>query len=150
MQMNYQTTTPKEETMEKVRVLVVDEHVGFRKALTAFLESHHEVTVVGEVASEREALRMSQALNPDVILLGSEIAAADPFRLTAMLKEGSPETKIVILSIKTGLLYHMRAKMSGADAYIEKDGIKQPLRRFLSSVAERNLSTKSNLRMVAA
>jgi len=55
--------------MEKIRVLIADDHVLFRDGLRALLASAEEAELVGEATSGDEAIALAAALQPDLILM---------------------------------------------------------------------------------
>ena len=60
--------------MEKITILIADDHPPFRSGLRALLESSQDVAVVGEVGTGTEAVIQAAKLQPDVILMDIQMA----------------------------------------------------------------------------
>jgi CheY-like chemotaxis protein len=121
-------------TVRPFRVLIVDDNQPTRKGLEALLAtiqpgSGTAVEVVGEAASGREAIRLSQALRPDLILMDANMPGMDGLEATRLLKAGQPQTPIIILSVEA--TYRHQALAAGADLFLTKSG---PPQKLLDSV----------------
>jgi DNA-binding NarL/FixJ family response regulator len=111
--------------MQPLKVVVADDHTGFRTLLTGFLRSHG-VQIVGEAASGLEAVEKADACDPDVVLMDISMPKLNGFDATRQIKMHHPKTKVVILSSHSGEVYR-RAALECADDYIEKDSMKSAL-----------------------
>ncbi|HEX4473623.1 MAG TPA: chemotaxis-specific protein-glutamate methyltransferase CheB [Polyangiaceae bacterium] len=88
------STAPK----RRVRVLVVDDSVVNRRAITTRLTASGEVEVVGRAADGNEALRLAYDLKPDVITLDLEMPKMDGFSFLRLLMASRPSPVIVVSS----------------------------------------------------
>jgi two-component system chemotaxis response regulator CheB len=84
--------------VRKVRVLVVDDSVMNRQAITARLVASGEAEVVGRAADGTEALRLAYDLKPDVITLDLEMPKMDGFSFLRLLMASRPTPVIVVSS----------------------------------------------------
>jgi DNA-binding NarL/FixJ family response regulator len=103
----------------KVRVLLADDHAVVRFGLRALLEMAGMV-VVAEAGEGREALRLSEELAPDVAILDVTMPGLNGIEAAAVLRERSPHTRIVILSMHSDTEHVHRALAAGASAYLLK------------------------------
>jgi two-component system, chemotaxis family, protein-glutamate methylesterase/glutaminase len=107
---------------DKVRVLVVDDSVVLRRALTAALESDPAIEVVGVAASGELALQKVDQLNPDVVTLDVEMPGLNGLETLTQLKRQRPWLRVIMVSTLTarGAETTMDALSRGADDYVAK------------------------------
>ena len=113
--------------MNKLRVLLVDDHAGFRSSLAAFLMKQGGVIVVGEAENGEEAIEQAEKLQPDLILMDLNMPVRGGFEATQEIKRRSPQTKVVILSMQGGEIYRRMAWRYAADGFIDKASVKRDL-----------------------
>ena len=85
--------------MKQIRVLVVDDHVLFRKGVTGLLRPSEGFTVVGEAKDGREAVAKAQASAPDVVLMDIYMHGVDGLEATRRIKAALPSTRIIMLTV---------------------------------------------------
>ena len=103
-----------------IRVLLVDDHAVLRQALQMLLQAQPEIEVVGGVTNGREAVRATEKLNPDVVLMDIVMPGLNGLEATRQIRRSAPGTKVVMLSgfvDEDQLLESIRA---GASGYIMK------------------------------
>jgi DNA-binding NarL/FixJ family response regulator len=103
----------------KPRVLLADDHTVVRYGLRALLELSG-MTVVAEAGEGREALRLAEALEPDVAVLDVTMPGLNGIEATSELRERCPRTRVVILSMHSDAERVHRAFAAGASAYLLK------------------------------
>lgn len=106
--------------MEKIRILLVDDHALFRKGVASVLVANPEFEVVGEAANGQEALEKARELMPDVILMDVSMPGMDGLEATRRIKEEIPYVKIVILTVSDEDRNLFEAIKSGAQGYLLK------------------------------
>ena len=107
------------ENVEKTRrVLIADDRPHSRRGLRAVLNLRSEIVVVGEATDGEEAVRLAEALRPDVILMDAKMPRLDGVEATRSIKERWPQIRVVLLTIHAG--YRADALASGADAFLVK------------------------------
>src|SRR3954470_19461686 len=87
-------TTP----AEKIRVLVVDDHVVVRAGLKALLDSEADMHVVGEAANEEEAVKVYATLEPDVTVMDLRLPNSSGLDVVNRLHQKWPNAHIVMFS----------------------------------------------------
>jgi DNA-binding NarL/FixJ family response regulator len=109
------------EENEAVRVLVVDDHALFRRGLEMVLEGEPDIELVGQAADGNEAVRLAEELAPDVVLMDVRMPNGSGLDATRAIKDLSPATKILMLTIsdEEGDLYE--AIKAGASGYLLKE-----------------------------
>lgn len=119
-----------------VRVLVVDDHPAFRKALTSALRMVDDVEVVGEAGGGVAACEEAEHLEPDVILM--DLSMPDLSGIDAMKKihETRPDLPVVILTAHADDGVERAARESGASGFLAKGIGLQDLVDVLKEAAE--------------
>jgi DNA-binding NarL/FixJ family response regulator len=104
----------------RIRVLLVDDHALFRKALAILFREESDFEVVGEAADGIEAIAQAAALRPDVILMDMRMPRADGPEATRRILATSPDAKIVMLTVSGDEDGVVDAVQSGAQGYLLK------------------------------
>lgn len=107
--------------MIPIRVLLVDDHELIRSGLRALLEKHPHITVVGEGASGEDALELTLALDPDIVLMDVSMPGLNGLEATAMLTAGRPPRRVIVLSAHSSPKFVRRALRAGARGYLLKN-----------------------------
>jgi two-component system, NarL family, response regulator LiaR len=111
--------------MNKIRVVVIEDHHLTRVGLCAALRQHENIEVVGEAANAKLGLQAIATLQPDVALVDIGLPDKDGIELTQELKqsqEGSAvQTKVLILTMHKDEDAVLAAFAAGADSYSIKD-----------------------------
>ncbi len=107
--------------MERIRVLLVDDHEVVRNGMRAYLDSHPDFEVVGEAASGGEAVGLVKKLVPDVVLMDLVMPRMDGVEATRRVRDISPRTQVVVLTSYHDDEYVFPALQAGALSYVLKD-----------------------------
>ena len=111
--------------MEKMRILLADDHGLFRKGLAALLAAEPDFEVVGEAGTGQEVLKLAGDLMPDLVLMDIFMPEGDGLEATRRLKEELPYVRVVILTISDKEETLFEAIKAGAQGYLLK-GIEPP------------------------
>lgn len=122
--------------MNKVQILIADDHGIVRKGLRLQLEQSPDFQVVGEAADGREAVRMTEELKPDVVLMDIAMPNLNGIQATAQIVKRSPRTAVIILSMHSDESYLIRTLAAGAKGYLLKDTAEVDLYRAVQVVAQ--------------
>ncbi|QZA32854.1 response regulator transcription factor [Hydrogenibacillus sp. N12] len=104
-----------------IRLLIADDHTLFREGLKRILEMEEDLEIVGEAGDGEEALRLVEALRPDVILMDINMPNLNGVEATRVIHERHPDAKIIVLSIHDDAQYVYRALQLGATGYLLKE-----------------------------
>ena len=102
------------------RVLVVDDHVGVRLGLSAFLDAQSDLAVVGEAENGRDAVELCAAREPDVVLMDIRMPVLDGIEATRQIKELRPRTRVLLMSAYEQQELVDAGIAAGADAFLLK------------------------------
>ena len=117
---------------QSVRVLIADDQRPTRQGLRALLALlPHPVEVIGEAANGQDAVRLTVANQPDVVLMDMRMPVMDGLEATRRIKSRHPNTGIVMLTIYDDPSNHERAACAGVDAFIKKGA---PLDQVLAAI----------------
>ena len=120
--------------MTSIRVLLVDDHPGFRQAVASVLATEQDFEVVGEAGDGRQALEMARELMPDVILMDVSMPLMEGTEATRRIKAELPYVKIVVLTVFDWEHCVFEAVKCGAETYLQKTFEPQALYRTLRGV----------------
>jgi DNA-binding NarL/FixJ family response regulator len=106
--------------VKKIRVLVADDHVMFRRGLKMVLEDTPDMVVADEAGTGREALAKALKGNFDVLLLDISMPERSGFDILKDLKQLKPELPVLILTMHAEDKYAVRVLKAGASGYLTK------------------------------
>ncbi len=105
---------------EKIRVMIVDDVSETRENVRKLLQFEADVDVVGVARTGKEAIQLSQDLNPDVILMDINMPDMDGISATEAIRAKQPAVQVVILSVQGDQNYMRRAMLAGARDFLTK------------------------------
>jgi len=118
-----------------IRVLLVDDHAVVRTGFRLLLQTHPEMTVVGEAASGEEACRLYAELEPDVVLLDIAMPGMGGLEALKRIRARDHRARVLALSAHDDPMHARRALREGALGFLSKRGAPETLIEAISSVA---------------
>lgn len=122
--------------MSKVRILIADDHGIVRKGLRLQLEQNTNFQVIGEATDGREAVRLTEELKPDVVIMDIAMPNLNGIQATTQIVKRNSQTGVIILSMHSDESYLIRALTAGAKGYLLKDNADVDLYRAVQVVAQ--------------
>jgi NarL family two-component system response regulator LiaR len=107
--------------VEKISVLIVDDHPVVRQGLRTFLSTQDDLEIVGEAADGEEAVARIKDSVPDVVLMDLVLPGIDGIEATRQAREVSPSTKVIVLTSFADDEKVFPAIKAGAAGYLLKD-----------------------------
>jgi two-component system NarL family response regulator len=121
--------------MDKISVLIVDDHTLFRKGVCKMLEAEEDMVAVGEAATGREALEQVRALMPDVILMDINMPDLDGIEAARTLHREMPHIGIIFLTMVEDDESVFQGLQAGGRGYILKGSDPETMLRAIRAVA---------------
>lgn len=107
--------------MEKIEVLLADDHAIIRDGLKQILADTDDLVVAGEAANGQEVMHQVRERDWDVLVLDISMPGRNGLELIHMIKEDKPELPILVLSMHHEEQYAVRALKAGAQGYMTKE-----------------------------
>jgi DNA-binding NarL/FixJ family response regulator len=120
---------------EPIRILVADDHAGFRSGLDALLATQPDLRVVGDAETGDEAVARALALQPDVVLMDLNMPGIDGIAATRRIVDTSPHIAILVLTMADHDAAVFDALRAGARGYLLKGADRAELTRAIRAVA---------------
>jgi DNA-binding NarL/FixJ family response regulator len=117
--------------MEKIRLLIADDHPAFREGLSKLLEEEEDLECVATSADGEEAIKMVEELHPDVAIIDVSMPNLDGIKATEKIKATCPDTAVLMISAFDYQSYVLASLQAGASGYMSKD---RPLRELISAI----------------
>ena len=106
--------------MEKIRVILADDHTVVRQGLRALLASEGDIEVVGEAENGRQAIQLVKKLLPDVAVMDIAMPVLNGLEATRQITRAAPATKVLVLSSYSDDDYVQQLTQAGAAGYLVK------------------------------
>lgn len=122
--------------MDRIRVVVAEDHHVVRSALTSLLSKEEDFLVVGEAADGNNLMRMVEKTQPDVLLMDVQMPGHKPVEATHFLRQQYPQVRIIVLSAFDLPEYVIGLLKAGVTGYVLKDDAADTLVQAIRAVAD--------------
>lgn len=121
--------------MEKIRVVIADDHPLIREGLRRVLELDENIEIAGEVGDGQGAINLARSLRPDIILMDLKMPGTSGKEASRVIRREMPDIKIIILTVAEDeeMLEVIKA---GASGYLLKDVEPAELMKSIYDVLE--------------
>ena len=120
--------------MNKISILIADDHSMMREGLKQILELESDMAVVAQAANGEEAVRLAKEKKPDIILMDINMPGMNGVQAIKELKQGTDAYKVIVLTIHEDREYLFKTLQVGADGYVLKDAEPSVLIEAIRSV----------------
>jgi DNA-binding NarL/FixJ family response regulator len=117
-----------------VRVLLVDDHKVVRDGLRALLNAEPDLDVIGDADDGRSAVRLSESLHPDVVVMDLAMPDLNGIDATRQIVARSPQTRVVVLSANLDRQRASAVLSAGAMALVPKEAAFEELAQAIRAV----------------
>lgn len=130
---------------DPIRVLLVEDHPGFRTVLRALLESDARLIVIGDVGSADEACEHPMLDHVDVALVDIGLPGASGIEATKRLRQLNSGVRVLIMSGSGFDRASDDALAAGADRYLEKGGLHEDLIEAIVDAGDRGRDVEAHV-----
>ena len=120
--------------MERLRVLIADDHTLFRYGMQGLLSTQPDIEVVGEATTGEEALALAGELQPDVVLMDIKMPGVSGIEATRRVLEDHPHIHILMVTMFEDDASVFTAMRAGARGYVLKDAPKDDVLSAIRTV----------------
>ena len=125
--------------MQKITILLVDDHKLIRDSWSFILNSDPRFVVVGETSSGEEAIGIAGTKKPAIVLMDVNMTPVNGFDATRQIHKISPESRVIAVSMHTMPAYAKRMLQLGARGYVTKNSSKEEM---INAIVEVNSGKK--------
>ena len=118
-----------------ISIILADDHPVVRRGMQVLLEHEAEFSIVGVAADGLETVRLTERLKPGVLVLDLMMPGLSGLEALRILRERSPRTRIVILSMHSSSAFIAQALQNGAIGYVLKGCTEKDLVRAVREAA---------------
>ena len=124
--------------MQKIRVVLADDHTVVRQGLRALLVCEEDIDIVGEAENGRQAIQLVKKLLPDVAVIDVAMPVLNGLEATRQITRSVPSTKVLILSSYSDDEYVQQLTEAGAAGYLVKQTAANDLLKGIREAAKGN------------
>lgn len=106
--------------MNKIRILLAEDHTIVRKGIRSLLDDEPRIDVVGEAENGREAVAQAEELLPDIVVMDHTMPQLNGLEATRQIRKLHPQIKVLILTMHTNEEYVFQFMQAGASGYLVK------------------------------
>ena len=121
--------------MDKIRIVLADDHAILREGIRALLEDQHDMLVVGEAADGRKAVELARTLKPDVVVMDIGMPLLNGLEATRQIKHDCPDVAVIVLTMHDNEEYVSQLLAAGASGYVLKRAASSELVTAIRAVA---------------
>lgn len=131
--------------MDKIKVLIADDHSMVRQGLKQILELENDLIVIAQASNGEEAIKLAREQKPDVILMDINMPGTNGLQAIKELKQDKHPSKIIVLTIHEDRQYLFKTIQMGAEGYVLKDAEPSVLIDAIRSVYSGESYIQSNM-----
>ncbi len=120
--------------MDKIKVMIADDHAMVRQGLKTILELEDDICIVAQAANGDEAVELAKSLKPDIILMDINMPILNGLQAIKLLKQESSNYKIIVLTLHQDREYLFKTLQLGCEGYVLKDAESSVLIEAIRSV----------------
>jgi DNA-binding NarL/FixJ family response regulator len=124
--------------MEKITILIADDHKLIRETWTYILNSDQRFQVIAECGDSEQAVELAKQKRPHIILMDINMTPFSGFEATEQIRKVSPGSKIIGVSMHSQPAYAKKMLQVGAKGYVTKNSSKEEMFTAITEVYKGN------------
>lgn len=120
--------------MDKIKILIADDHQLVREGIESMLSDAKDIEVVALVSSGEEAVNLARETGPDIVLMDIVMPGMNGIEASRWIKENDDKVRVIIVTMEISKEFVSAAIKSGVDGYLPKDIGKEILLEAIRSV----------------
>jgi len=124
--------------MNKITVLLADDHTVVRQGLRSLLAAEPDIEIVGEAENGRQAVQMAKNLTPNIVVMDIAMPQLNGLEAARQIMEANPTAKVIMLSAHSDDAYVEQATNAGAVGYLIKQTSSHDLCKAIREVQRGN------------
>lgn len=106
--------------MDKIRLVLADDHTILRDGIRALLEDQSDMLVVGEAEDGRQTVQLTHELRPEIVLMDIGMPLLNGLEATRQIKRDHPDIQVLVLTMHENEEYIREVLAAGASGYVLK------------------------------
>jgi DNA-binding NarL/FixJ family response regulator len=121
-----------------ISILIADDHKLIRETWTYILNRDSRFKVIGSCSNSEESVKMSEKLQPEIVLMDINLAPFSGIEATRRIREASPQSRIIGITMHTQPTYAKKMLQLGASGYVTKNSSKEEMFNAIVEVSKGN------------
>ena len=113
--------------MDKISILIADDHTLVRETWSFILNTDPRFTVVAESGSGEEAVELAKKLRPNIVIMDINLPGMNGIEATQQIRKFSPGSRILGVSLHTQPTYARKMMQKGAMGYVTKNSSREEM-----------------------
>jgi DNA-binding NarL/FixJ family response regulator len=122
--------------MEKITILIADDHTLVRETWSFILNTDERFKVVAECGSGEDAVEQAKKLRPDIVIMDINLPGINGIEATQQIRKFSPNSKILGVSLHTQPTYARKMMQKGAMGYVTKNSSREEMFKAIMEIQE--------------
>lgn len=120
--------------MEKITILIADDHTLVRETWSFILNNDPRFQVVAECGSGEEAVELARNLRPNIVIMDINLPGINGIEATHQIRKFSPASKILGVSLHTQPTYARKMMQKGASGYVTKNSSREEMYKAIIEI----------------
>lgn len=120
--------------MEKITILIADDHTLVRETWSFILNNDARFQVVAESGSGEEAVELAKKLRPNIVIMDINLPGINGIEATQLIRKFSPGSKILGVSLHTQPTYARKMMQKGASGYVTKNSTREEMYKAILEI----------------
>lgn len=121
-------------TMEKVTILIADDHTLVRETWSYILNTDKRFQVIAECGSGEEAVELARQLRPQIVIMDINLPGMNGIEATELIRKYSPASRILGVSLHTQPTYARKMMQKGAMGYVTKNSSREEMFKAITEI----------------